>query len=154
MTDSDGAMVRRLLDIEEIKRLKAGYFRCLDRKEWDEFEHVFARDAVLEVPEANICETGRDAIVAAVSGVLTGTTTVHHGHMPEIEITGADTARGTWAMFDDVEWASDAGNSPDRAPGLRSLHRGVRARRRCVANQSFASRTAAHRPAGFGGSCR
>ena len=27
-------MVRGLLDIEEIKRLKAGYFRCLDRKEW------------------------------------------------------------------------------------------------------------------------
>ena len=98
MTDSDGAMVRRLLDIEEIKRLKAGYFRCLDRKEWDEFEHGFARDAVLEVPEANICETGRDAIVAAVSGVLTGTTTVHHGHMPEIEITGADTARGRCSM--------------------------------------------------------
>ncbi len=51
------------------------------------------------------------AIVAAVSGVLTGTTTVHHGHTPEIEITGADTARGTWAMFDYVEWPSDAGNT-------------------------------------------
>ena len=56
-------------------------------------------------------ETGRDAIVAAVSGVLTGTTTVHHGHMPEIEIIGADTARGTWAMSDYVEWPSDARNS-------------------------------------------
>jgi hypothetical protein len=24
--------------------------------------------------------------------------------MPEIEVTGADTARGVWAMFDFVEW--------------------------------------------------
>ena len=39
-----------------------------------------------------------------MSGPLTGTQTVHHGHMPEIELTGPDTARGTWAMFDYVEW--------------------------------------------------
>jgi hypothetical protein len=59
---------------------------------------------VLEVPEAGMVEHGREAIVAAVSGALIGTQTVHHGHMPEIEITGPDTARGTWAMFDYVEW--------------------------------------------------
>ena len=51
---------------------------------------------------------GRDAIVESVSGALTGTTTVHHGHMPEIEITGPDTATGTWAMFDYVEWPAGA----------------------------------------------
>jgi len=103
-------LVRRLLDVEEIKRLKARYFRALDRKEWDAFGAVFARDAVLEVPEANMVERGRDAIVASVSAAVAGTRTVHHGHMPEIEITGPDTARGIWAMFDYVEWPpSDAG---------------------------------------------
>ena len=51
---------------------------------------------------------GRDAIVASVSGALEGTRTVHHGHMPEIEITGPDTATGTWAMADYVEWPSGA----------------------------------------------
>jgi hypothetical protein len=36
--------------------------------------------------------------------LLEGARTVHHGHMPEIEVTGSDRARGTWAMFDYVEW--------------------------------------------------
>ena len=100
----DSDRMRRLFDVEEIKRLKARYFRTLDRKEWHEFGQVFAREAVMEVPEAGIVERGRDAIVARVSAALSGARTVHHGHMPEIEVTGPDTARGIWAMFDFVEW--------------------------------------------------
>ena len=103
MTDPD-ALVRRLAAIEEIRQLKARYFRSLDRKEWDAFGDVFTAGAVLEVPEVGMVTEGRDAIVAGVSGALEGTRTVHHGHMPEIEVTGPDTARGTWAMFDYVEW--------------------------------------------------
>jgi hypothetical protein len=97
-------LLRRLVDIEEIKRLKARYFRTLDLKDWAGFGQVFAREAVLEVPEASLVAHGREAIVTAVSGFLIGTRTVHHGHMPEIEITSPDLARGTWAMFDYVEW--------------------------------------------------
>ena len=78
MTEPDPDRLRRLLDIEEIKGLKARYFRCMDSKDWD--------------------------IVASVSRSLVGTQTVHHGHMPEIEVTGPDSARGTWAMADYVEW--------------------------------------------------
>jgi len=104
MTDDSQTRLQRLLDVEEIKQLKARYFRSLDHKNWDEFGQVFARDAVLEVPEADMTRHGRAAIVESVSGLLEGTRTVHHGHMPEIELTGADTARGTWAMFDYVEW--------------------------------------------------
>jgi uncharacterized protein (TIGR02246 family) len=101
----DRDLLRRLLDVEAIKRLKARYFRTLDRQDWEGFGDVFARDGVIEVPEASLVARGRDAIVAAVRGPLTGARTVHHGHMPEIEITGPDTAQGTWAMFDYVEWA-------------------------------------------------
>ena len=104
VTDQEPALLRRLLDIEEIKGLKARYFRTLDQKKWDEFGQVFARDAVLEVPEADMTVHGRDAIVASVSQALTGARTVHQGHMPEIELTGPGSARGTWAMFDYVEW--------------------------------------------------
>jgi uncharacterized protein (TIGR02246 family) len=104
-TDDAADLLRRLLDVEDIKRLKARYFRTLDHKDWDGFGDVFACDAVLEVPEAALVANGRAAIVAAVSGPLTGSRTVHHGHMPEIELTGPDTAKGTWAMFDYVEWA-------------------------------------------------
>jgi uncharacterized protein (TIGR02246 family) len=64
----------------------------LDQKDWDGFAQVFARDAVLEVPEASMVQNGRDAIAASVSKVVAGARTVHHGHMPEIELTGPDTA--------------------------------------------------------------
>jgi hypothetical protein len=107
-------LLRRLLDTEELKQLKARYFRCLDTKSWDDWGDVFATDAVMELPEVDQVVEGRDAIVAAVSEALTGTRTVHHGHMPELELTGPDTARGTWAMFDFVEWPPDG----ERRSGL------------------------------------
>jgi uncharacterized protein (TIGR02246 family) len=97
-------LLQRLVDTEDIKRLKARYFRTLDRKDWEGYGQVFSKDAHLEVPEGNVSEHGREAIVASVSSVLEGVRTVHHGHMPEIEITGPDTARGIWAMFDYVEF--------------------------------------------------
>jgi hypothetical protein len=110
VTGEQEARLQQLLDIEEIKQLKARYFRTLDRKDWDGFGQVFAREAVLEVPEVDMVVNGRDAIAASVGGALVGTRTVHHGHMPEIELTGTNTARGIWAMFDYVEWpASDSG---------------------------------------------
>jgi hypothetical protein len=105
----DAALVQRLTDIHEIKELKARYFRSLDQKRWDDFGAVFARDAQLDVPEGRMHVEGREAIVAAVSGSLVGARTVHHGHMPEIEITGPDTARGIWAMFDFVEFEGPEG---------------------------------------------
>jgi SnoaL-like domain len=70
---------------------------------------LFAVDAVLEIPEGDLVHRGRDEIVANVSTIMEGLRTVHHGHMPEIEITGPDSARGVWAMFDYVEWPAQDG---------------------------------------------
>lgn len=110
MTTDQPEQWQRLLDVEAIKQLKARYFRFLDTKQWDEWGTVFAADVRMEVPEADVELDGRDAVVSSVSAALAGARTVHHGHMPEIEITGPDTARGIWAMFDYVEWpAGDAG---------------------------------------------
>ena len=105
---SDSELLQRLIDIEEIKRLKARYFRTLDHKDWDGYGQVFSKDALLEVPEGDVSERGREAIVASVSTVLEGVRTVHHGHTPEIDITGPDTARGVWAMADYVEFPANA----------------------------------------------
>jgi hypothetical protein len=100
-------IVHELRDIEAIKCLKARYFRLMDHKQWDQWGMVFSSDARLVVPEGGMDVHGRAAIVEAVSGALDGVRTVHHGHMPEIEITGPDSARGTWAMFDYVEFPRD-----------------------------------------------
>jgi hypothetical protein len=111
MATDENAVLQRLADIEAITRLKARYFRLMDQKRWDEWGTVFTTDCVMEVPEAEMVNRGRHEIVTNVSGALVGATTTHHGHMPEIEITGDGTARGVWAMFDYVEWRQDDGTS-------------------------------------------
>ena len=101
--------VERLAAVEEIKKLKARYFRCMDTKQWSGWEEVFTTDAVMDVSEEGPgldqhIVKGRDKIIPFVSGVLEGVVTVHHGHMPEIEITSDSTARGIWSMEDKLRW--------------------------------------------------
>lgn len=98
-----------LVDIEAIKQLKARYFRCLDKKLWQEFGEVFTADGHLDSSgdASHAVATGREAIVAMVSGAVGEAVTVHHGHMPEIEITAPGRARGTWAMEDYLEFPGD-----------------------------------------------
>ena len=100
---------RDLADIEAIKQLKARYFRFLDLKRWDEFGQLFTEDGHLDasddVPDAVV--TGRAAIVDVVRGGVGEAITLHHGHMPEIEITGPGRARGIWAMEDYLEFPGE-----------------------------------------------
>ena len=104
------ATLQQALDIEAIKKLKARYFRCIDTKDWVGFAQVFAENARMLVPEADVDITGRDAIAESIAALLDGVQTVHHGHMPEIEIESDERATGVWAMFDYVEWPPDRGN--------------------------------------------
>jgi uncharacterized protein (TIGR02246 family) len=91
----------RLEDYEAIKNLKARYFRFLDTKRWEEFGDLFAGDAFFVDPETGQPTVrGRQAIVERVRGFVKDAVTVHHGHMPEIELTGPTTATAIWAMFD------------------------------------------------------
>jgi hypothetical protein len=99
---------RHLAEIEAIKQLKARYFRYMDKRQWALWGGVFTLDCHMQVEhEPGAIGTdlrGREAIVNGVRAALEGTRTVHHGHMPEIELTGPTTARGVWAMFDYVSW--------------------------------------------------
>lgn len=95
------ARLRRLEDIEAIKQLKARYWRCVDRKLWDELAEVFAEDAVADYgPKRKLA--GRPAIVGFLKSSLGADTVItnHIGQRPEIEITGEATARGTWWLSD------------------------------------------------------
>ena len=114
LSPDDGMLARQLWDIEQIKQLKARYFRFLDTKAWDQFAQIFTEDGELEFPVAR--EGGRPQLLrgraALREGPATGhgldAVTVHHGHTPEIEI-GPDgtTATGIWAMFDFVDRPGD-----------------------------------------------
>ncbi len=93
----------RLADLEEIKQLKARYFRLMDTKDWEAYADVFTEDcSMANGPAEEAPVQGRDAIVAYVSAALAQLHTCHHGHMPEIEFTGDATARGIWAMYDQL----------------------------------------------------
>ena len=91
--------------IEAIKQLKARYFRLMDTKQWDAYRQVFTDDmAFYFESQAAPTATSGDEFVAFVRSRLATALTVHHGHMPEIELTSPDSARGVWAMFD---WVDD-----------------------------------------------
>jgi ketosteroid isomerase-like protein len=90
-------------DVEAIKQLKARYFRLMDTKDWVGFRDVFTDDFVLDAtPSGGRVVDGADAFVELVAGLLAGAVTVHQGHMPEIELVGADEATGIWALHDIV----------------------------------------------------
>jgi hypothetical protein len=119
-------LLEDLVSIEQIKQLKARYFRLLDTQQWTDWGEVFAEDGVMDVSDdTGSRETGlvrgRDRIVKAVSGMLSGARTVHHGHTPEIEITDDDHASGIWAMRDTVDFAP-AGESPRGIRGAGWYH--------------------------------
>jgi len=123
--DEPMTAIDRLLAIEEIKQLKARYFRCMDQKKWDEFQEVFAPDVVFDLREAIFARDrrtgeimksgdllvrqdqikdqdwlhrGASAVRQWEEKVLTGVVTVHQGHMPEITILSPTTAHGYWHM--------------------------------------------------------
>lgn len=98
MSDTGRDRADDLWDIAQLHQLKARYFRAVDSKDWELLESVFTPDAVLEV--AGNRRDGRDEILRVMRTRLTPMRSVHHGHMPEITLTGADTATGIWAMYD------------------------------------------------------
>jgi uncharacterized protein (TIGR02246 family) len=91
-------------DLDEIKKLKARYFRCLDTKDWDGYRQVFTDDVVVDLSVAGgEVWRGRDAFMDYARS-LTIVQSVHHGHMPEIDFTSSTTATGIWSMEDHVRW--------------------------------------------------
>jgi uncharacterized protein (TIGR02246 family) len=91
-------------DLEEIKKLKARYFRGLDSKDWELYREVFAEDVVVDLTTAGgEIYRGREAFMAYATG-LKLVQSVHQGHMPEIELISATTATGVWSFEDYNLW--------------------------------------------------
>src|SRR5438270_1651984 len=67
--------LNRLLAVEEIKQLKARYFRSIDTKDWAGLASVFTADATLE-SEGRV-RRGRDDIVSFIARFLDGVVSVH-----------------------------------------------------------------------------
>jgi hypothetical protein len=110
--------LEHLRAVEDIKQLKARYFRDVDTKCWEDLSEVFTADAVFDlravnsIPDprtgelkpplggADLVYTGRAQIVSMIRDVIGSMITIHHGYPPEIDIVSTDSARGIWPMED------------------------------------------------------
>lgn len=95
-----------LVTLEEIRRLKYRYLRCVDLKLWDEFADVFVEDAVAEYDTPVLGKTlrleGRDAIIDYMRANLgPEKISAHTAGCPEIDVDG-DRATGTWSLDDTI----------------------------------------------------
>ncbi len=105
----------KLNAIEEIKQLKARYFRFVDTFDLEGWMTVFTEDVVCEydrgIRRNATSEIRKDRYegTAMLRGYWENNPgrlrSVHHGHMPEIQILSETEAKGVWAMEDIVEYA-------------------------------------------------
>ena len=92
-------------DIEEIKQLKARYFRLMDSKDWDGLRSLFTDDVEVDVSSDGAgVFSGLEAFMAMLVPAIRDVVTVHHGHMPEIRLTSPTTATAVWAMEDHLQF--------------------------------------------------
>jgi hypothetical protein len=95
MTADDA--IQRLIDIEDIRQLKARYIRFMDTQQWEALRDVVTDDMRFEAPSGTM--TSAEEFISTLASRLTGkVVSVHHALHPEITITGPDTATGVWAL--------------------------------------------------------
>jgi hypothetical protein len=97
-----------LVELEQIKRLKYAYLRCIDQKDWDGLRPLLCDDATAAYSGGHYNCTGREEIISFVERNM-GREQFHSSHRvhhPEITLDG-DSASATWALEDmivDTEW--------------------------------------------------
>jgi ketosteroid isomerase-like protein len=115
--------IERLEAIEEIRNLKARYFRAIDEKDEALLREVFANDVELDYrgsttdPATGINAAhdatgdvirGGEHAARQIAASLAGLNSVHHGVEPEIEIVDAEHASGIWPMVDRLRFPPGA----------------------------------------------
>jgi hypothetical protein len=109
MMDTASMTPEDLVEIEAIKRLKYQYLRGLDQKEWGDVEECFIEDATASYSGGKYAFDSRAEIMDFLTDAMGAETFLssHRCHHPEIDLTSATTAVGTWALEDvviDTTW--------------------------------------------------
>jgi len=91
-------------DVHAIEQLKYAYFRLLDLKQFDDLGLLLSEDCTASYEDGRTVLEGRAAIVEWLERSLATPeiVTSHFGHHPEITLTGAETAIGSWYLQDRV----------------------------------------------------
>ena len=96
------ARIRRLEDVEAVKRRMYTYWRVLDHKLWAELPGCFAEDVIGDYGMPEWRQIGREALVNFLRVNEGGPTyqVSHAGHNAEVDILGSDRARGLFKLHD------------------------------------------------------
>lgn len=89
-------------DYEDVRRLKARYFRYIDLKRWRDLRALFTDEA--QILGFSFSPADPATFVEVVSAYMEGVVSIHQGFMPQLEPTADDTIRGIWSMFDQLTW--------------------------------------------------
>ncbi|MCP1471762.1 hypothetical protein J3E64_003475 [Sphingobium sp. OAS761] len=95
--------LQQLSDMEDIRTLKHRYFRGIDTADMALLDTLFTQDVTVDYRGGNyrVRLAGRDDMLEFLANSFhSGAVAMHHGHMPEITLTGDDTAEGIWYLED------------------------------------------------------
>jgi hypothetical protein len=95
--------LQQLSDLEDIRTLKHRYFRGIDTADSKLLEGLFTEDLTVDYRGGNYRVTvkGRkDMLTFLANSFTSDAVAMHHGHMPDITLTGPDTATGIWYLED------------------------------------------------------
>lgn len=101
--------LQQLSDLEDIRTLKHRYFRGIDTADLALLGTLFTEDLTVDYRGGTyrVRLEGRDNMLEFLANSFhSGAVAMHHGHMPEITLTGEDSADGIWYLEDifiDVE---------------------------------------------------
>jgi hypothetical protein len=95
--------LQQLSDLEDIRVLKHRYFRGIDTADIDLLGDLFTEDLTVDYRGGTyrVRLSGRaDMLEFLANAFHSGAVAMHHGHMPEITLDGADGATGLWYLED------------------------------------------------------
>ena len=95
--------LQQLSDMEDIRILKHRYFRGIDTADAALLAELFTDDVEVDYRGGTyrVALTGKQDMLAFLANSFhSDAVAMHHGHMPEIVLTGADSATGIWYLED------------------------------------------------------
>jgi hypothetical protein len=93
------AYLRVSREIDAIKQLKYRYARILGLARFDELEPLFCEDVTASYSDGKYVANGRAALIQFLRDAHQHVHHLWHMTMPEIVLTGPDSATGTWGMI-------------------------------------------------------
>ncbi len=95
--------LQQLSDLEDIRTLKHRYFRGIDTADMALLAGLFTEDVAVDYRGGNyrvVLQGRTDMLAFLANSFHSGAAAMHHGHMPEITLTGPDSAEGIWYLED------------------------------------------------------